>query len=203
MLEAMLGDLRQPDRSADRLRVAGDLTGDGLPAEVTQVRQLLDGWGTLGTDYFVARGNHDRSRVGAAYESCTPVPVAPDHHDCWGDGFPYRLQQLQVHEVGGLRLVGLDAAGGTMDAGQLAALAHALHRDRDRPTLLFGHHPVTYESAATTEAGPAFDLDRPTALALQRPRRLLAPAPLHRRLHGELLQEPHQPGAGLGPAHPR
>ena len=33
---------------------------------------------------------------------------------------------------------------------------------------MFGHHPVTYESAATTEAGPSFDIDRPTAVALQR-----------------------------------
>jgi Icc protein len=37
-----------------------------------------------------------------------------------------------------------------------------------RRPLLFGHHPVTYESAATTEAGPSFDIDRPTAIGLQR-----------------------------------
>lgn len=173
MLQAMLGDLRQPDRKADRLLAAGDLTSNGLPSEAAGVRQLLDGWGTLGHDYFVARGNHDRSRVGTAYNSCTVVPSATDHHDCWGDVFPYRLQQLQSYEVGGLRIVALDttmldAAGGTMDAEQLDALGHLLDKDRDRPTLLFGHHPVTYESAATTEAGPAFDIDRPTAIALQR-----------------------------------
>jgi hypothetical protein len=62
----------------------------------------------------------------------------------------------------------VDAAGGTMDAEQLDALGHLLRKDRDRPTLLFGHHPVTYESAATTEAGPTFGIDRPTAIALQR-----------------------------------
>jgi hypothetical protein len=61
-----------------------------------------------------------------------------------------------------------DAAGGTMNAAQLGELEHLLSRDRDQPTLLFGHHPVTYESAATTEAGPSFDIDRPTAIVLQR-----------------------------------
>jgi 3',5'-cyclic AMP phosphodiesterase CpdA len=62
----------------------------------------------------------------------------------------------------------LDAAGGTMEAHQLAELKDQLRKDRDRPTLLFGHHPITYESAVTTAAGPSFDIDRPTAVALQR-----------------------------------
>ena len=173
MLEAMLGDLRQPDRAADRLLVAGDLTSDGYLSEAQGVRQLLDGWGTLEQDYFVTRGNHDRSRNGTDWDTCTVVPsTSPVHYDCWGDVFPYPLQDLQHYEVGGLRIVGLDttmldAAGGTMDAAQLARLRDVLDRDRDRPTLLFGHHPVTYESAATTEAGPAFDIDRPTAISLQ------------------------------------
>jgi 3',5'-cyclic-AMP phosphodiesterase len=173
MLEAMLGDLRQPDRGADRLIVAGDLTSSATLAQAQQVRQMLDGWGTIQQDYFVARGNHDRSMVGTSYAACTPVPdTSPQHYDCWGDVFPYPLQTLQSYEVGGLRLIGLDTtmldlAGGTMSAGQLHALADVLASDRERPTLLFGHHPVTYESAATTEAGPAFDIDRPTAIALQ------------------------------------
>jgi 3',5'-cyclic-AMP phosphodiesterase len=174
MLQAMLGDLRQPDRKADRLLVAGDLTSDGYLSEATGVKQLLDGWGTLEQDYFVARGNHDRSRSGTDWDTCTVVPSTnPTHYDCWGDVFPYPLQQLQTYEVGGLRIVGLDTttldnAGGTMDSSQLDELSHVLSKDRDRPTLLFGHHPVTYESAATTEAGPSFDIDRPTAIALQR-----------------------------------
>jgi hypothetical protein len=67
-----------------------------------------------------------------------------------------------------LVLSSLDAAGGTMSADQLGALREVLAKDRDRPMLMFGHHPITYESAATTEAGPAFDIDRPTAVALQR-----------------------------------
>jgi Icc protein len=173
MLGAMLGDLHAADRGARALIVAGDLTGDGLPTESARARQLLDGWGTLNTDYFVARGNHDRPRVGADYAGCTVVPGATDHHDCWGDAFGLRRQELAVHELGGLRIVALDtttldAAGGTMEDSQLDDLAHELRRDRDRPTLLFGHHPITYESAVTTPAGPGFDIDRPSAVALQR-----------------------------------
>jgi 3',5'-cyclic-AMP phosphodiesterase len=173
MLDAMLGDLRQPDRGADRLIVAGDLTSSALLSQAKQVRQMLDGWGALETDYFVARGNHDRSMIGTAYDTCTAVPhTSPQQYDCWGDVFPYPLQQLQVYDVCGLRLIGLDTTtlddpGGTMDAKQLGALRDVLAKDPHRPTLVYGHHPVTYESAATTEAGPSFDIDRPTAIALQ------------------------------------
>ncbi|MBY8885407.1 metallophosphoesterase [Streptomyces sp. PTM05] len=172
MLDAMLSDLRAADRGADVLLVAGDLTSEAEPRDVSRVRQLLDGWGRLGSDYFVARGNHDRPHTGADYAGCTPVAGAADHHDCWGDVFPYRRQTLTSHQVGGLRLVGLDtttldAAGGTLEAGQLADLRHLLRDDPDRPTLLFGHHPVTYESAVTTAAGPSFDLDAPSARALE------------------------------------
>jgi 3',5'-cyclic-AMP phosphodiesterase len=174
MLDAMLGDLRSADRGADRLLVAGDLTSSGYLSQATQVKQMLDGWGTLEQDYFVTRGNHDRSEAGTDWDTCTVVPgTNPVHYDCWGDVFPYPLQTLQHYLVGGLRIVGLDTttlddAGGTMDAAQLGALEDVLRHDRDRPTLLFGHHPITYESAATTEAGPTFDIDRPTAIALQR-----------------------------------
>lgn len=160
MLEAMLGDLRQPDPAADRLIFAGDLTSNGYLSQAQDVRQLLDGWGTIQQDYYVSRGNHDRSEAGADWDTCTVVPnTSPVHYDCWGDVFPYPLQFLQQYELGGLRLIGLDTttlddAGGTMDTEQLGNLADVLHQDKDRPTLLFGHHPITYESAATTEAGP-------------------------------------------------
>ncbi|HSZ41141.1 MAG TPA: metallophosphoesterase family protein [Trebonia sp.] len=173
MLQAMLGDLRQPDRAADRLIVAGDLTSNGYLSQAQGVKQLLDGWGTLQQDYFVSRGNHDRSEAGTDWNTCTVVPgTNPVHYDCWGDVFPYPLQSLQHYEVGGLRIMGLDTttlddAGGTMDQAQLEELRDVLRKDKDQPTLLFGHHPITYESAATTEAGPSFDIDRPTAITLQ------------------------------------
>jgi Icc protein len=41
MLQAMLGDLRQPDRAADRLLVAGDLTSDGDNGPVAAKPDIL------------------------------------------------------------------------------------------------------------------------------------------------------------------
>lgn len=172
MLTAMLDDLRQPDRGVHALLVAGDLTAEAAPADLTRVRALLDGWGELGRSYFVTRGNHDRPHVGPAYAGCPPVPGAGDHHDCFGDTFPAPRQRLRAAEIGGLRLVGLDTttldtAGGTLDDSQLDELRHLLQHDRDRPTLVFGHHPVTFEAAVTTAAGPTFDLDQGQARRLE------------------------------------
>lgn len=172
MAQATLDDLRKPDRAADALLVAGDLTAEAADTDARAIRGMLDSFGKLGKDYFVARGNHDRPHVGAAYETCTVVPSAPDHHDCWGDTFGYRRQQLNTGEVGGMRIVGLDttmldASSGTLDDTQLSALEDALRHDKDRPTLVFGHHPITWEAAVTTAAGPTFNMDQTKARSLE------------------------------------
>ena len=171
MLTSVLEDLRRPGCDATALLVAGDTTSEAAPHEVARARELLDRWGRLGTDYFAVRGNHDRPHTGAAYAAGTPVPNAPDHHDCWGDVFGLRRQQLTAHEIGGLRIIGLDttrldAASGTLSHAQLSDLAALLRQEPDRPTLVFGHHPVTYESAVTG-AGPAFNLDQQDARSLE------------------------------------
>jgi hypothetical protein len=178
MLEAMLSDLRQADRGAHQLLVAGDLTAEAAPADVAAVRAQLDSWGTFGADYFVARGNHDRPHVGAIYAAGPALGFARDHHDCWGEQF-LPLQQLRAHEVGALRVIGLDTttldgSGGAINAAQLAELGTLLRDEPDRPTIVFGHHPVTRDSASSNLAGPGFVLNRPSADALQR---LYADAP--------------------------
>ena len=86
---------------------------------------------------------------------------------------------MQTYDLGGLRLLAVDtsapeAAGGVLDPQQLAAVRDELRRDRDRPTLVFGHHPVTFEAATTNIAGPGFVLDRGSAGELQQ---LYASAP--------------------------
>jgi hypothetical protein len=86
--------------------------------------------------------------------------------------FGRRRQQLSRHELGGLRIIGLDTttldtASGTIDQSQLAGLREVLASDPDRPTLVCGHHPVTYESAVTTAAGPGFNLDQAKARELE------------------------------------
>ncbi|AHH16027.1 putative phosphohydrolase [Nocardia nova SH22a] len=170
MLSALLDDLRRPDRAADHLILAGDLTSEATPEQSRTVRRHLDGWGAEGRDWFAARGNHDRPHTGADYTSC-PV-VAGDHHDCWGESF-LPPEQLTEHRLGGLRLIGLDTteldgSGGSIGAGQFDRLRESLRADPDRPTIVFGHHPVTAESGLTNIAGPDFVLNRSDALTLQR-----------------------------------
>ncbi|WP_216897082.1 metallophosphoesterase [Nocardia alni] len=156
MLDALLTDLRHPDRTVDHLIVAGDLTDSGTLEQSRAVRQRLDGWGTLGRDYFVCRGNHD-------------VPRDPRRDD-WGAVF-HPLGHVSADDVAGLRILGLDtarlrSAGGSVGAPQLARLRGLLSADPDRPTLVFGHHPVTSSAAVSNPAGPGFVLDRVTAAAL-------------------------------------
>ncbi|MFF0493616.1 metallophosphoesterase [Nocardia sp. NPDC004068] len=155
MLDSLLSDLRLPDRGADNLIVAGDLTDTGTVDQCATVRRHLDGWGALGRDYFVCRGNHD----------------APQPDDHWGAVF-HRRQRLTEHTMGGLRLIGLDTtrlrgSGGTIVAPQLDHLREVLAGDPDRPTLVFGHHPVTSSAAVSNPGGPGFVLDRVTAMRLQ------------------------------------
>ncbi|MFC7449539.1 metallophosphoesterase family protein [Rhodococcus daqingensis] len=171
MLAAMLDDLRRDDRGADHLVIAGDLTDEASAADSSELRERLDGWGELGRDYFVSRGNHDRPHRGAAYAGCSVVPGAPDHHDCWGDVFVPR-QRIQRHDLGGLRVLALDttaldASGGVIEPDQMAQVRDTLHADPDRPTLVFGHHPVTVEAGMSNLAGPGFILDQASSCELQ------------------------------------
>ncbi|MBF6172409.1 metallophosphoesterase family protein [Nocardia blacklockiae] len=170
MLAALLDDLRRPDRGADHLLLAGDLTAEATPGQTQGVRKLLAQWGTAGRDWFAVRGNHDRPHTGPEYADCPAVADA-DHHDCWGESFVAR-GDVVAHEVGGLRLLGLDtteldASGGSIDRAQFGRIRELLRADPDRPTLVFGHHPVTLDSAVSNIAGPAFVLNRPDAAELQ------------------------------------
>ncbi|MQY30036.1 metallophosphoesterase family protein [Nocardia aurantia] len=170
MLDALLDDLRRPDRGVHHLLVAGDLTAEATPDQVATVRSRLDGWGAAGRDWFAVRGNHDRPHTGDDYRACSPNTDAA-HHDCWGDRFAPR-GSLTEHRVGGLRLLGLDTteldiAGGSIEPEQLDHLRTLLADEPDRPTVVFGHHPVTSESGATNMSGMDFILDRGDAAALQ------------------------------------
>jgi hypothetical protein len=174
MGSSMLADIAARGTSA--LLVAGDLTSAGLPVELSTARHLLDGFGPLSLGgalphpaYVVARGNHD-CKNGTAYQSCPAV--GPGDNDCVPVSFPLARGELSITDLAGLRLIGLDTtivnqAGGGIDPVQLARLTSTLASNPGQPTLLFGHHPVTDESAFTTIAGPTFDLDRQNALSLQ------------------------------------
>ncbi|MEV0063226.1 metallophosphoesterase [Nocardia sp. NPDC050718] len=155
MADALLHDLRRPERAADHLVVAGDLTDSGTAEQSAGIRARLDAWGRNGRDYLVCRGNHD---------------VARGREDHWGWVF-HAHQRLTCHDLGGLRLIGLDTtrgrgAGGTLRAPQLAHLREILAAAPDQPTLIFGHHPVTRYAALSNPGGPGFVLDRASAHAL-------------------------------------
>ena len=178
MLQAMLGDLRQPDRAADRLLVAGDLTSDGYKSEATGVKQLLDGWGTLEKDYFVTRGNHDRPHNTSDASACSAVPGATGYHDCFVDSFFPSGPTWFAAKFKGLRIIGLDTYdkpppsnggdNGVMSPAQFAWLTEQLAKDPDTPTLVAGHHPVTVEADLTTVGKPTmFDLDPQQAMQLE------------------------------------
>jgi 3',5'-cyclic AMP phosphodiesterase CpdA len=156
MLDALLSDLRAPDRGVDHLVVAGDLTDSGTHEQSAAVRARLDAWGAAGRDYFACRGNHDVSK--------------DPETDPWGAKFHPR-GRAAVSEIEGLRIIALDTtrprgSGGTLTAPQMSQLREVLAADPHRPTLMFGHHPVTSSAAVSNPAGPGFVLDRASAATL-------------------------------------
>lgn len=159
MLDALLDDVHSLDRAADHLIIAGDLTDSGTRDQSLAVRARLDRWGALGRDYFVCRGNHDK-----------PEQLRGETRDHWGAVFHSRQRLVEYH-LGGLRLIGLDTtrltgSGGTIVAPQRDQLRDLLSADPHRPTLIFGHHPVTSHAAVSNPGGPGFVLDPSNAAAL-------------------------------------
>ncbi|QXE35532.1 metallophosphoesterase family protein [Streptomyces sp. GMY02] len=120
---------------ADYLLAAGDISAEGGAADLRRAKEILDGFGNYGQDYFVARGNHDRPK---AYDSFRDGFFE-------GDGPTYFSRDLH-----GLRVVGLDTydkPGNGGDAGglsgeQLSWFRAGLRQHKDQPTVVFGHHPL-------------------------------------------------------------
>ncbi|MEU9290037.1 metallophosphoesterase family protein [Streptomyces sp. NPDC048275] len=151
-------------RGAHHLLAAGDLSAGGAPRDLREAKRLLDGFGTHGQDYFVVRGNHDR-------------PTARTRRE-WGDRFQDGFFAVGspayfARELGGLRIVGLDtyekrgngAGPGGLSPDQLAWLCARLRQDRDQPTLVFGHHPLTVRHSPFPVTGGQ-RLDRRQARAI-------------------------------------
>ena len=164
MAQALVTDSKA--RGADVLLAAGDLTSEAKPVDVDRAKAVLNRFGKLDRDWFVARGNHDRAHVGDDYKTCSPG-LGTDTHDCFKDSFYPNQPGWFTQETFGLRLLGLDTydkAGNGGDNGSLSApqwdfVTKTLSAERDRPTLVFGHHPVSTESTATTAVPLLFDLD--------------------------------------------
>jgi hypothetical protein len=162
MATSMVQDARS--RGARMLLVAGDVTSEAEPKDLARARQLLDGFGELGEDYLVCRGNHDRPHTGSPYSHCTPTERG---NDCFADGFAEGTTWFR-RDYHGLRILGLDTYdksgnggdNGIMGPEQYAWLQAQLADEPDRPTLVLGHHPVTVESSVTGVPPVTFTLDQ-------------------------------------------
>ncbi len=173
---SLIADVRR--RGAEQLIVSGDLTAEAEPADVATAYSTLLGFGPVrdggtltGPTVLPTRGNHDRPHTGDAHRAC--LPVTDGHFDCLVERFPIPRQTLYTADHAGLRLVGLDTtmldqAGGTIDEAQFDRLEDVLRSDPTRPTVVFGHHPVTDAAADTALLGRDFVLDRGSATRLER-----------------------------------
>jgi hypothetical protein len=165
MCEAMVHDAKA--RGAHKLLIAGDLTSEAQPENVRKAAHYLDRFGKYREDYWVVRGNHDRAHSGPEYMTCSVSHLDPSARDCFKDGFdPHHTTWFDT-EVHGMRIVGLDTYDkkgsggdtGALSAHQLDWFRETLKHDRDRPTLVFGHHPITFESDTVNEEPIVFDLN--------------------------------------------
>jgi len=108
--------------------ISGDLTDNGLAEEYAELAPLLD---RLPCPALCLLGNHDRrERFRAAFPDRAGAGPFVDF----------------VHDLGPLRLIGLDtvvpgASHGALCAARLDALAAALAARPEAPTLIFLHHP--------------------------------------------------------------
>lgn len=162
MLDAVVDDANA--QGAGVLVANGDLTAEARPAEVSEVKAALE---RFDGEVVPLRGNHDRAHRGDEYTSCSPVPSAPEYHDCFADAFgppgPGEHRNA-VRDVGPVRIVGLDSSDiltgyGSMDPATLGVLADAT--DDGRPSFVFFHHLATSEEVRSWYVWPGFHI--PTA----------------------------------------
>jgi 3',5'-cyclic AMP phosphodiesterase CpdA len=129
-LEAAVSRLNELSTPADVVLVTGDLVDDGDPASYAALRERL---GALDSPFHLIPGNHDRRRA--------LVEAFSDHAYLPRNGFLHYA--IEEHAV---RLIALDTLvegqdGGALCEERLAWLDAALAAARDRPTLVFMHHP--------------------------------------------------------------
>lgn len=170
MARAAVNEARE--RGTELLLVAGDLTSEGKPVFMREARETFDLFGDYRRDYWVTRGNHDRAHSGAEWASCRPAAVA-EYNDCLLDEFFPDGETNFSFDRHGVHFVGLDTIDLTTGAGRFAAeQAEWLDADLEgadgTPTFVFGHHPVSEESRATTVGPPTgFSLSQADAQRIE------------------------------------
>jgi 3',5'-cyclic AMP phosphodiesterase CpdA len=152
MLESLVADTSA--LGAQFLLAAGDITAEAVPVDLSRAGQLLRRFGRYRRDYFVTRGNHDRAHAGAAYGTCRVGQW--QGNDCFHDQFfPGDEPTYFRRDLQGLRVLGLDTYDkpgngsdpGALSTEQLAWFRSELAKDRDQPTIVFGHHPLIVEKS--------------------------------------------------------
>ena len=110
--------------------VTGDITYDGYPEEARRAKILLD---NLQYPYYIVPGNHD-NRTGLW--SVFGQQVCPGKDK---DFINYVIDGYDI------RLIGMDSTcaepGGEIDDRQIAWLQKQLSAEREKPTIIFMHHP--------------------------------------------------------------
>jgi hypothetical protein len=160
MSSALAIEARQ--RGAHHLLAAGDVSAEAAPTDLADAKSYLDQFGVYGDDYFVARGNHDR--------------VHKEQRDNFKATFFPDGPTWTSNRIGQLRVIGLDTYdkiggsggdNGVLSDAQFDFVRAELANDPDRPTIVFGHHPVSLESSITTAEPIIFDLDQQQAMKLE------------------------------------
>ncbi len=129
-LAAAVGALNGLSTPADAVLVTGDLADDGERGSYELLRTRL---AALDSPFYLIPGNHDRRQA--------LVEAFPDHAYLPREGFLHYA--IEDHAV---RLIGLDTLvegreDGALCAERLAWLDATLAAERERPTLIFMHHP--------------------------------------------------------------
>jgi len=144
-------------RGAHVLLAAGDVSAEAAQTDLHNAKHYLDRFGAYKSDYFVARGNHDRPHAGDKTKGCSPLPSDKTLRDCFHDEFAPDAKTWFSAEKFGLRIIGLDTYDTTgagkdskMSDAQMDFVRRALRKNRDQPTLVFGHHPVTLDSGSSS-----------------------------------------------------
>ena len=138
---------------AKYLLAAGDITAEAVPVDLSKAGQLLGG--SAATPRLL---RHPRQpRPGAHRRPVRGCRAGQwQGNDCFHDQFfPGDEPTYFRRDLQGLRVIGIDTydkPGNGGDAGalspeQLAWFRAELAKDRDQPTMVFGHHPLVVQES--------------------------------------------------------